>query len=72
MTIEARINYQKGKTENKNIEAYNYTIESDLDRFIVNREEAKRRILNQNQEAELESFIETTIEKTIDDLLSSL
>ena len=65
MTIEARLNYQKGKPEDKNIEAYNYTIESDLDRFIVSRKEAKNKIL---ENAEIESAIAEQIESIIEGL----
>lgn len=72
MTIEARINYQLGKPEDKTKEAYNYSIESDLDRFIVSCGEAKKRILNKQMEADTEAAIETAIENAVNNLLSDL
>ena len=69
MTIAARINLQHGVPENKTQEGTNYTIESPLDAYIVQKQNIKERYNQRKREEQQQKALEEYISKLVNEKL---
>lgn len=66
MTLEARLNLQKGISENKAYSWTTYNSESLLDSYIIQRQAIKNKL---TEEEALENYINDMIEKNLEECL---
>ena len=69
MTIEARINLQNGVPENKAQEWTNYTVESLLDAFIVQKQKIKETYNQKKREEQQQKALEKYVSKMVNEKL---
>ena len=73
MNLAARVNLQKGVAENKSYEWTNYSVESPLDAYLVQKHAMKQRYNEQRREAQqqeaLEKYISAMVEEKLEDCL---
>jgi len=69
MTIEARLNLQKGKPEDKTASYMNYNIECPLDAYLIQKQAIKNQLI---EDAALEGYLNSMIEESLEEVLEDL
>ena len=69
MTIEARINLQRGTPEDKTAAHTNYCVDVPLDNYLIQKQEIKQRLIDN---AAFEDYLNNMLEISIDEVLEDL
>ena len=69
MTIEARLNLQRGVPEGKIHKGRNYTNESPLDSYIIQKQKMRNKLV---EYAELEDYLNSMISESLEEVLEDL
>ena len=69
MTIEARINMQRGIPEDKTAAHTNYNIDIPLDAYLIQKQEIKNKLI---EDAALEGCLSGMIEESLEEVLEDL
>ena len=70
MTLEARLNFQRGVIENKLYQGTNYTAENAIDVYVLSRKRIGHR--EEQQQKALEQFVTKAVENELIDCINKM